>query len=252
MSEATNYELIYWPGLQGRGEFVRLALEDVGVEYVDLARRPVSEGGGVDAVLRYLQDSGSGPPVFAPPVLRRGELAVSQTANILAWVGSSHGRWPNEPREQLHAMQLLLTVADVVAETHDTHHPLIHSGYYEDQREAAQVRAHYFRTVRMPQFLGHLEDVLVRNGGELMVGQNATVVDLSVFQVLEGLAYAFPLAFAEASQGIAGLLALRERIRARPRIAAYLDSNRRLPFNENGIFRHYPELERDEDLSAER
>ena len=40
------YELHYWPRIQGRGEFVRLALEQAGAEYVDVARGPKSSGGG--------------------------------------------------------------------------------------------------------------------------------------------------------------------------------------------------------------
>jgi hypothetical protein len=39
------------------------------------------------------------------------------------------------------------------------------------------------------------------------------------------------------------LLALRERVRELPRIAAYLASGRRMPFNQDGIFRRYPELD---------
>jgi glutathione S-transferase len=241
--EEPTYRLIYWPMLQGRGEFVRLALEDAGLDYVDVARAPEDRGGGVSAVLAYVEGRSPGHPMLAPPILERGTLRVSQTANILAWLGSSHGSWPETEEDQLHAMQLLLTVADLVAETHDTHHPIAVGLHYEDQKAAARARSEHFLRERLPKFLGHLEDVLDVNGGVHMVGEATTVVDLAVFQVLEGLEYAFPRGFARASAATPKLHALRDRVRQRPNVAAYLASERRLPFNEHGIFRRYPELD---------
>lgn len=237
------YELIYWPSIQGRGELIRLALEAAELDYVDVARRPEAEGGGFPAVLRYVDGRGPGFPALAPPLLKRGELVVSQTANILAWLGSAHGLWPEDEGDQLHAMQLLLTVMDLVAESHDTHHPIDVMETYEDQREAAAARGAQFVERRVPKFLSYLEEVLTHEGGLQMVGSELTVVDLAVFQVLEGLEYAFPRGFALASERTPKLHALRDRVRRIPTVAAYLGSSRRLPFNEQGIFRRYPELD---------
>lgn len=244
-SHVTNgkYELIYWPTIQGRGEFIRLALEEANAPYDDVARRSEEEGGGFRAVIEVVRGRGAGHPVLAPPILRYEELVVSQTSNILAWVGSRHGLWPRIEPDRLHAMQLLLTIADLVMEAHDTHHPVVHDGYYEDQREAAAIRARHFVDARMPKFLLHFEDVLEVNGGVHIVGETLTTVDVALFQLLEGLEYAFPKGFARASNRTPKLHALRDRVRQRPRLATYLSSSERIPFNEHGIFRRYPELD---------
>lgn len=238
-----RYTLIYWPVLQGRGEFVRLALEDAGCPYVDIARAPSHEGGGVEAVLRWVRGQNPGHPHLAPPILCSGDIAVSQTPNILAWLGRRHQRWPKGEDPELRAMQLLLTVADIVMEVHDTHHPVEHDAYYEDQKPEAQRRGRAFASRRIPKYLVHLEDVLELNGGEHMVGEGFTTVDLAVFQLLEGLQHAFPRGFERAAERTPRLLAHRERVRHRPALARYLGSTHRMPFNEHGIFRRYPELD---------
>jgi glutathione S-transferase len=240
---AAPYELYYWPEIPGRGEFVRLVLEEAGVDWVDVGRRPREEGGGVEAVLAFYAGKHAGHPVFAPPVLRQGELVLAQTAAICHLLGRRHGLAPGDEAGELHALELQLTVADLVDEVHDTHHPISAALYYEDQKPAAKQRAAHFVGERLPRFLGYFERVLQHNGGEVLVGRAISHADLSLFQALEGLAYAFPRAFARASEAAPGLLALRERVRARPRIAAYLASERRLPFNQEGIFRRYPELD---------
>lgn len=242
---APRYELYYWPGLQGRGEFVRLVLEEAGADYVDVARQPVAEGGGAQAVVRMLK-AASPVPSFAPPLLKWGDLVISQTANICAWLGQRHGLAPEDEAGRLHALQLQLTLADLVAEAHDTHHPIAVGLYYEEQKPQAHQRAAYFRRERIPKFLSYFERVLQENPsapGQHLVGSGLSYVDLSLFQVLEGLAYAFPNAMRSLAPSIPGLMALRQRVAERPRIAAYLRSERRLPFNEQGIFRHYPELD---------
>jgi glutathione S-transferase len=240
---STPYELYYWPEIPGRGEFVRLVLEEAGVEWVDVGRRPREAGGGVEAVLAFYAGKHAGHPVFAPPVLKHGELVLAQTAAICHFLGRRHGLAPGDEAGELHALELQLTIADLVDEVHDTHHPISAALYYEDQKPAAKKRAKHFVGERLPRFLGYFERVLEHNGGEVLVGTAISHADLSLFQALEGLAYAFPRAFGRASQETPGLLALRERVRARPRIAAYLASGRRLPFNQQGIFRRYPELD---------
>jgi len=227
------YELYYWSGIQGRGEFARLVLEDVGQPYVDIGREK-----GDDAVANAL-DGVLAPYAFAPPVLRAGDLVIAQTALITRWLGEHHGLAPHDERGRLAAATIALTIADLVAETHDTHHPITVEEAYEKQKGSARERARAFRENRIPKFLGYLERIL-ETSGNYLVG-TVSYADLAAFQVVEGLTYAFPHTMAK--QKIPKLRALRDRIAQRPRITAYLTSDRRLTFNESGIFRHYPELE---------
>jgi glutathione S-transferase len=235
------YELYYWPGIPGRGEFVRLVLEDAGAPYVDVARLPASKRGGVPAMMKAMKSAV--PEPFAPPFLKSGDLVISQTANILLYLGARHGLAPKDEAGRLHANQLQLTIADLVAEAHDTHHPISSSLYYEDQRREARKRAAEFLAHRVLKYLGYFERVLSHNGGRFLVGRATSYVDLSMFQVVEGLRYAFPNAMRRAQKGTPGLVALRDAVAARLRLAEYLASDRRTPFNEDGIFRHYPELD---------
>lgn len=239
----TPYELYYWPNIPGRGEFVRLVLEEAGAPYVDVGRQPREAGGGIEAVVAFYAGSSEGHPVFAPPVLKQGDLVLAQTAAICHFLGRRHGLAPADEAGEAHALELQLTIADLVGEVHDTHHPISAMLYYEDQKPAAKRRAAHFVGERLPRYLGYFERALRHNGGAVLAGSDVSHADLSLFQALEGLAYAFPRAFAKASAATPGLLALRERVRARPRIAAYLASTRRMPFNQEGIFRHYPELD---------
>jgi glutathione S-transferase len=238
------YELYYWPGIPGRGEFVRLALEDAGAPYVDVARLPASKGGGVPALMRFLDGREPGMLPFAPPFLRAKKLVIAQTANILLYLAPRHGLVPDDEASRIAAHQLQLTLADLVAEAHDTHHPISSGLYYEDQKREAAKAAAAFTAERIPKFLGYFERVLSRNGGQHLIGRKSTYVDLSLFQVLEGLDYAFPRSMKAIARRIRGLRALQRRVAERPRLAAYLASDRRLAFNEDGIFRHYPELDR--------
>lgn len=239
----TPYSLYYWPEIPGRGEFVRLVLEEAGAPYVDVARLPREQGGGVEAVVAFYAGRNAGHPIFAPPVLVHGDFALAQTAAICHFLGRRHGLAPRDEAGEMRALELQLTIADLVGEVHDTHHPISAALYYEDQKREAKLRASHFCDDRLPRFLSYFERVLAQSGGEVLVGPRLSHADLSLFQVLEGLAYAFPRAFAVACARTPGILALRERVRARPRIAAYLASDRRLPFNQQGIFRRYPELD---------
>lgn len=227
------YELYYWSGIQGRGEFVRLVLEDIGQSYVDIGREQ-----GDDAVANAL-DGVLAPYAFAPPVLRAGDLVIAQTALITRWLGERHGLAPHDERGRLAAAAIALTIADLVAEAHDTHHPITVEEVYEKQKAPAHQRARAFRESRIPKFLGYLERILERSGNYL-VG-TVSYADLAAFQIVEGLTYAFPKTMAK--QRIPKLRALRDRIAQRPRITAYITSDRRLTFNESGIFRHYAELD---------
>jgi glutathione S-transferase len=236
-----RYELYYWAGIQGRGEFVRLALEEAGADYADIAR----EAGGESAMQRMLSGEGFEHLAFAPPFLRAGELVIGQTANILLYLGARHGLTPTEEAGRFWVHQLQLTIADFVDEIHDTHHPIASSLYYEDQRSEARARAADFLKSRAPKYLGYFERVLERNpaGPAHLVGAELTYPDLSLFQMLAGLRYAFPRAMARLEPKHPRVVALHDRVTARPRIAAYLASARRIQFNEDGIFRHYPELD---------
>jgi glutathione S-transferase len=237
------YELHYWPDIPGRGEFIRLALEEAGQSYRDVARLPKSEGGGPAALAALLSELD--PPPFAPPVLIADKLVIAQTANILFYLGGRHGLAPHEVEAGLWVNQLQLTIADLVDEAHDVHHPISVSLYYEDQKEAAIERARHFRGERLPKYLGYFERILAGGGesGAGLAGEALTYADLSLFQAVRGLQYAFPRAMQRLAPRIPRALSLCERVEARPRIAAYLKSDRHIPFNEKGIFRHYPELD---------
>jgi glutathione S-transferase len=238
------YRLYYWPTIQGRGEFVRLALEEAAAEYIDVARGR-GKGQGEAALLRFLEAKGMAHPPFAPPFLQAGRLVVAQTANILLFLGRHHALAPKDEAGWLWTHQLQLTIADFVVEAHDTHHPVGGGLYYEDQKKEALRRAAEFRTARIPKFLGYFERVLARGGRtqRYLAGANPTYADLSLFQIVAGLSYAFPKTMTSARRRYKKVVALSRAIQDRPRIAAYLASERRIPFNEDGIFRHYPELD---------
>lgn len=240
------YELYYWPGIQGRGEFVRLALEEAGADYIDVARKPTSEGGGEAALLAFLEKEGLARPPFAPPVLKDGDVLIGQTAAILLYLGDRHGLAPTDAAKRLWVHQIQLTMADLVAEAHDTHHPLSADLYYEEQKPEALRRAKHFRTERIQKFLSWFERILTRNpeGDGNLVGKTVSYADLSLFQIVEGLLYAFPRTMKPILANTPRVAAVHRMISQRPRIRAYLDSDRRLAFSEQGIFRHYPELDR--------
>jgi glutathione S-transferase len=234
-------ELYYWPGLQGRGEFVRLALEAAGLDYQDVARGPH----GMDAISRRLADERARRPPFAPPFLRDGDIWVGQTAAILLYLGETYGLAPTDVQGRLWTHQIQLTIADFVVEAHDTHHPIASGAYYEAQKDAALRRAADFREARMPKFLAWFEAILARNeAGHLhLVDDTLTYADLSLFQVLAGVRHAFPRAAKRVLAEMPHVTALAERVADCARIKAYLSSDRRVPFNTSGIFRHYPELD---------
>ena len=233
-----RYELYYWAGIQGRGEYVRLALEEAGAEYVDVAH---SERGM--AAMIGMMEARSGTPPFAPPFLKAGKLVIGQTANILLYLGSRHGLAPKEEAGRLWVHQLQLTIADFVVEIHDTHHPIGVSLYYEDQRGPAKKRTGEFWRERVPKYLGYFEQLLRSNGGSYLAGRRLTYADLSLFQIVEGLRYAFPKRMKAFERRIPGLVDLHDRVAARPNIKAYLASDRRIAFNEDGIFRRYKALD---------
>jgi glutathione S-transferase len=235
-----RYELYYWDGIQGRGEYVRLALEAAGADYVDVARRP----GGEKKMMRLLQSGAT--PSFAPPFLKAGRRVIGQTANILLYLGERHGLAPKTEAGRLWTHQLGLTISDFVAEIHDTHHPVGSGLYYEDQKPEAKRRSADFLEHRAPKFLGYFERVAKANQpgkGRHLVGARVTYADLSLFQIVAGLRYAFPNAMARLERKVPRVLAVHDAVAALPRIQAYLDSPRRIPFNEMGIFRHYAELD---------
>lgn len=234
------YELYYWDGIEGRGEFVRLALEEAGATYVDVAREK-----GTGALMALWESADLTTPSFAPPILVDGKQVIGQTANILLHLGARHGLAPKAEAARLWTNQIQLTVADFVTEAHDVHHPIGAAFYYKDQKREAKRRAAWFRDERMARFLGWFEAILARNpkGPKFLVGARLSYADLSLFQVVEGLRYAFPKAMARVEADCPLVVALHDRVAVRPRIAAYLASDRRLPFSEEGIFRHYPELD---------
>jgi len=235
-----RYELYYWPSIQGRGEFVRLALEEAGADYIDAARTAQR---GVAALTRFLEGKSDGRLPFAPPFLKAGKLVIAQTANILLWLAPRHGLAPKSEPARLWAHQLQLTIADWLVEVHDAHHPIGGAFYYEDQKPEAKRRAAHFTAERLPKFFGYFERVLEREKGGWLLGSAFSYADLSLFQMVAGLRYAFPRAMGRLETKYPRQVALHDRVASRPRIAAYLASKRRVDFNKHGIFRHYPELD---------
>jgi len=233
-----RYELYYWPTIQGRGEFVRLALEEAGADYVDVARKR-----GDEAITKLVERKGEKHPPFACPVLKAGKLLIAQTANILFYLGPRLSLAPKDEAGRLWAHQLALTIADLVTEIHDTHHPISSQLYFEDQIPAAKAAANSFWRYRVPKFLGYFETVLTRSGGPWLLGRRFSYVDLSLFQIVAGLRYAFPKRMKRFEKTVPRVIALHDRVAMRPRIAAYLASPRRIAFNRDGIFRHYRQLD---------
>lgn len=233
-----RYELYYWPSIQGRGEFVRLVLEEAGADYVDVAR-----GARGMAAMTRMMDARTGTPPFAPPFLKAGRLVIGQTANILLYLGSRHGLAPKAEAGRLWLHQLQLTVTDIVQEAHDTHHPLGPSLYYEEQHGPAKKRSDEFWSERVPKYLGYFERLLEAGGSAYLIGRRLTYIDLSLFQIVEGLRYAFPKRMKAFERKIPGLVDLHDRVAGRTNIKAYLESDRRIAFNEDDIFRQYRELD---------
>ena len=237
-----RYELYYQPSIQGCGEFVRLALEDAGADYVDVARDPAFGRAGITNIL---EDPTVEHPSFAPPFLKAGKLMIGQTANILQFLGPRLGLAPKDQASRLWVHQMQLTITDWVAEAGNTHHPIANALYYEEQKDEAKKRAANFTSLRIPKFLGYYEKILKKNpkGGVFLFGKQACYVDFSLFQMVEGLRYAFPRTMAKLEPNYPRVVALHDKVAARPRLKKYLASPRRLTFNTNGIFRHYPELD---------
>lgn len=231
------YDLWYWPDIPGRGEFVRLALETAGIPYRDRAR---SEGA---KALAERLEAMEGRVPFAAPWIELDGLVIAQTANILLYLGERHDLTPSAMKDRLWLNQVQLTIADMVAEAHNTHHPINAGAFYAEQRPEAARAAAAFRDERMPKFLQHFEAVVTCNPGDWLIDHRWTYGDTSLFQLIEGLRYAFPVRMATLERGLPALAALRDRTAALPGLRDYLASDRRLPFNEDGIFRHYPELD---------
>lgn len=234
-----RYQLYYWPKIQGRGEFVRLALEDAGAAYDDVARRP----GGLERMMAMMENARDKRPPFAPPFLKAGRLVIAHTAEILYFLGARLRLAPRTEADRLWLHQLQLTLTDFLKEIHDTHHPLGGEFYYEDAKAEARRYAENFRQNRLPKYLGYFERVLAKSAGPFVLGRRASYVDLSLFQVVEGLRYAFPEAMRRAERKSPRVVAVHDRVADRERIRAYLASPRRIAFNEMGIFRRYPELD---------
>lgn len=232
-----SFQLYYWPSIQGRGEFIRLAFEDAGAEYVDVARG----ADGVPAILAYLKGEKPGLVPYAPPFVVDGNLVIAQTANILHYVAPKIGLVPADEASRLRAHQLMLTIADLALESHDVHHPIATALYYEDQKTEAARRAPHFLKERMPKFLKYFERLLERDGA--LVSKEVSYVDLALFQMTSWLSYAFPRGMKSIEPALPRITELRAKIGARPRLKAYLESPRRLPHNEHDLCRAYPELD---------
>ncbi|MGN6374198.1 MAG: glutathione S-transferase [Sphingomonas sp.] len=231
------YKLWYWPSIQGRGEFVRLPLEAAGIDYIDCARE---EGAGA---LVDKMEALTGREPYAPPFLELDGTVIAQTANILLYLSERHDLAPSAMADRLWLNQLQLTIADMVAETHNVHHPIAVGQYYADQKDAAAANAAQFRDERMPKFLSHFERAAQANDGDWLIDGRWTCADTSMFQLVAGLRYMFPKRMKALEPDLPGLVRIHDQVADLPGIKAYLKSDRRIPFNTDGIFRHYPELD---------
>ncbi|QEI09121.1 glutathione S-transferase [Pigmentiphaga aceris] len=231
------YEFWYWTGIPGRGEFVRLALEAGGIAYKECARDPAI---GDEGLVKHMQSGQRAQPPFAPPYLVADGITIAQTANILLFLGERHDLAPRDVAGRLWVNQLQLTIADMVAEAHDTHHPIDAARYYEEQKPEAAQRADVFRSARMPKFLDYFEHALA--DGAWLAGTRWTYADLSLYQLVKGLLFAFPKRMKTLAPGYPKVMALYQGVADLPELQNYFASPRHLPFGE-GIFRHYPELD---------
>jgi glutathione S-transferase len=240
-----QYRFYYWPMIQGRGEYVRLALEAAGADYVDVAREPEQSGGGIPELLKVMQSGDDERPPFAPPFLKAGKHFISHTPAILLYLGERHRLAPSSEAGKMWAHQLQLSITDFDKEIHDTHHPIASQLYYEDQKKEAKARAGDFLEFRAPKNLGYFEKVLERNksGDGHLIGKRLTYPDLSLFQIVAGLRYAFPKAMRKLEKKYPRCVAVHDEVAAHRRVSAYLASERRIAFNEMGVFRHYEELD---------
>ena len=232
-----SYQLFYWPMIPGRGEFVRLFMEAAELEYEDVAATQ-----GADALVEDLH-SREGLRPFAPPYLVDEDVVIGQTALILLYLSDKEGLGSGDLATDLKLMQLQMDIADCVEEVHATHHPVSAGLYYADQMEAAYDKAQDFRANRIPKYLIHFDNALATNGGPFMMGDQWTHVDTSLFQLMEGLDFAFPNYMQTMKGSWANLEALQRAVPEIEGIEAYLASERRMDFNEDGIFRHYEELD---------
>ena len=240
------YKLYYWPKIQGRGEVVRLALEEAGVEYVDVARNSSIQKDNQSTMLDIMQDSKLNSPPFAPPFLVDGSIMIAQAAAILQYLAPKIGLIGNNHTEQIFAHQIQLTISDFLTEVHDTHHPIASELYHEDQIKESKKRSANFIKLRIAKYLNYFESIIANNKSKSgwLIGNTLTYPDLSLFQIIEGLYYAFPKAFTKVANNYSNTLALRNAVLVRPNIAAYLKSARRIEFNTMGVFRYYPDLDR--------
>jgi len=246
-----EYHLIYWPGIPGRGEHIRLAFEEAGVPYTDTAHQ---EGGGKvvgSQIAASNQGDASNPPPLAPPILKHGEYTLSQTSNILLYLGPLLGLSPepaDDPVGIYHVNELTLTALDGLSnEPHDTHHPIAIAEYYEDQKDEALKKAKDYRENRLPKFLAYFERVLsgeASKGGEYLYGGQLSYADLVLFQTVDGVSFAFPKCVGKLKESgkYDKVFALHERVKSRDKIRAYLESDRRQKYSM-GIYRYYKELD---------
>ena len=250
-SKDVPYQLIYWPGIPGRGEHIRLALEEAAAEYTDSAH----EKNGIKKVMAAIDPKSKGddlnPPTCAPPILKHGDLTINQTPNILLYLGPRLGLVPSadEDEDAVYRINALaLTALDGLSnEAHDCHHPVATGKYYEDQKEESKTKSADYIANRLPKFLGYFERVLsgeASKGGKWLYGGTLSYADLVLFQCLDGVKFAFPKAMTrlEKEGKYKRVFALHEAVKERPRIKEYLASDRRQEYSM-GIYRHYPELD---------
>lgn len=245
MSEKKEFTLYYWAGLPGRGEFVRLALEFAGADYWDICRDPNNQEDPFQSILRKLESPDVFPPVFAPPILEHNGKFIAQTANVLDYLANIFPIGGGDSESKRASLQVQLTIADFLTEIHNTHHPISASLYFEDQVEEAKKASKVFLNDRIWKWMKFWNSMVNSSKGDFLLGKEILYVDLSFFQVLGGLIYAFPLFMSGLEKEFPKLFRHFERISMNSKLKSYLESDRRLFYNRTGLFRHYPELDQD-------
>ncbi|KAK4058824.1 hypothetical protein OIO90_000270 [Microbotryomycetes sp. JL221] len=250
-----DFEVVYHAGIPGRAEFVRLMFEATGVTYRDAPQED-----GQDCIIPYVTgnfaDHDKNPLPFAVPVLRHNDVVISQVPNIVLYLSSrlppidldgestntAQTPAPLHDLSTFHWLEQLMTILDMNNEVHETHHPIDIRLYYEDQKAEAQKRAQAFREARIPKFLGNFENNIKKHTSGFL-NEKVSPADLALFHMVEGILFAFPERINQVKSEFPHVFKLRDTIKSSRRIQAYINSGRRIPFNNYGIFRHYTELD---------
>jgi len=225
------WQILYWPAKDadgkvaagaGRAEYLRVLFEEAGVPYQD-----------VTAGLRafFWQNLEAQPyPALAPPAIRKNNFILGQTAVCAKRLAMEFGFYPTDEDDAAHAEQIVTTVHEYIAEGRSAFHPVKNTMSYHDQKEEAKPYIAAFKADRLPRYMTNFERFLKANrgGGGFFVGDSLSYVDLQVMVMLQVTRSQFPDAWEALDAKL--LKDHLAQMEARPRIKAYLLSDRKQPF----------------------